>query len=103
MSTLFFGFCLLSGTPSIKDLSSELHSVSNWHQLGIKLGLQPYKLRQIEEETKDVERRKVEILDLWQQSTLGASWKMLATALREMGENITAIRIEEKYKTSGAI
>ena len=100
MYFLFFGLPL--GTPSIKDLSSELHSVSNWHQLSIKLGLQPYKLCQIEEETKDVERQKVEILDLWRQSTLGASWKMLATALREMGERRTAIRIEEKYKTPGA-
>ena len=91
------------GTPNIKDLSSELHSVSNWYQLGIKLGLQPYQLRQIEEETKDVERRKVEMLDLWLQSTLEASWKVLATALREIGEKRTAIRIEEKYLPAGTI
>ena len=43
------------------------------------------------------------MLDLWLQSTLEASWKVLATALREIGEKRTAIRIEEKYLPAGTI
>ena len=82
----------------MKNLSSELSAVSKWYQLGIRLGLQPSQLRQIEQEVPtDIERRKVEVVDLWLQSTPGASWRHIVTALREMGEMTTAERIELKY------
>jgi len=82
----------------VKNLSSELSTVSRWYQLGIKLGLQPSQLRQIEQEVPtDIDRRKIEVVDLWLQSTPGASWRHIVTALREMGDMTTAERIESKY------
>ena len=83
-----------SGTLNVKNLSSELKLVADWHQLGIKLGLPPAQLRQIEREYPgDIERRKVEVVDLWLQSTPGASWRHIVTALRELGDVTTAERI----------
>jgi len=81
----------------VKNLSSELSMVSKWYQLGIKLGLQPSQLRQIEQQfPKDIDRCKIEMVDLWLQITTGASWKHIVTALREMGDVTTAERIELK-------
>ena len=72
--------------------------VANWHQLGIKLGLQPAQLRQIEiQHPVEFERRKVEVFDLWLQSNPWASWRHIVTVLREMGDLTTAERIELKY------
>ena len=84
----------------MKNLSSELSTVSKWYQLGIRLGLQPSRLRQIEQEVPtDIDRRKIEVVDLWLQSTPAASWKHFVTVLREMGDVTTAERIELKYIT----
>ena len=82
----------------MKNLSSELTLVADWHQLGIKLGLQPARLRQIEKDHPgDTERCKVEVVDVWLQSTPGASWRHIVTALTEMGNRSTAERVELKY------
>ena len=62
------------------------------------LGLQPSQLRKIELEVPpDIERRKLEVVDLWLQSTPGASWRHITTALREMRDHTTAERIELKH------
>ena len=82
-------------------LSCELHSVSNRHQLGIKLGLKLYQLSQIEEKTTDIERCKIEMLDLWLRRTPGASWSHIVTALRDIEEVLTAERIQQKYGETG--
>ena len=82
----------------MKNLSSELSGISRWYQLGIKLGLQPSQLHQIELEVPtDIDRRKIEVVDLWLRNTPGASWEHVVTALREMGDHTTAERIELKY------
>ena len=87
-----------SGALSVKNLSSELSTVSKWYQLGIRLGLQPSQLHKIEQEVPtDIERRKVEVVNVWLQSNPGASWRHIVTALREMGDLTTAERIELKY------
>ena len=90
-----------TATLSVQLLSCELQSVSNWYQLGIKLGLEPYQLNQIEEKTTDIERRKIEMYDLWLRRTPGHSWSHIATALREMEEITTAERIQQKYGVTG--
>ena len=82
----------------MKNLSSELSTVSRWYQLWINLGLQPSQLRQIEQQfLRDSDRCKIEVVDLWLQSTPGASWRHVITALREMGDMRTAETIEMKY------
>ena len=87
-----------SGTLNVKNLSSELSGIFNWYQLGIKLGLQPSQLRQIEQEfPTDIDRCKTEVVDLWLRNTPGASWEHVITALGEMRDLATAERIELKY------
>ena len=82
----------------MKNLSFELSTVSEWFQLGIKLGILPSHLRQIEQEVPaDTFRRKIEVMDLWLKNDLGASWSHIVTALREMGDMTTAERIKLKY------
>lgn len=88
----------ISGTLNAKNLASELKYVANWYQLGIKLGLRPDRLRQIEmEHPGDIERYQLELVDLWLQNTPCASWRQIITALRELGELTTADRIEQEY------
>ena len=82
----------------MKNLSSELNTVPGWYKLGIKLGLQPSQLRPIELQfSTDIDRCKIEMVDLLLRSTPGASWGHIVTALREMGDVTTAERIESKY------
>ena len=82
----------------MKNLSTELSTISRWYQLGIKLGLQPSQLHQIEQEVPtDIDRRKIEVVDIWLQSAPDASWRHIITTLREMGDVTTAERIELKY------
>ena len=77
----------------MKNLSSELSTVSKWYQLGIKLGLQPSQLHQIEQAfPTDIDRHKIEMVDVWLQNNPGASWGHILTALREMGDLTTAER-----------
>ena len=78
--------------------------MSNWYQLGIKLGLKPYQLKQIEEKTTtDIEHRKIEMYDLWLRTTPEASWNHIVTALREMEEKTTAERIQQNYGVTGTV
>ena len=82
----------------MRNLSSELSTVSKWYQLGIKLGLQTSQLHQIEQEVPtDIDRRRIEVVDKWLQSSPGASWGHIVTALKEMGDLTAAERIELKY------
>lgn len=87
----------------MQKLSNELRSVSKWYQLGIKLGLQPYQLHQIEKEhPAEIERCKIEMLDLWQRNNPGATWSHIVTALKEMGELTTAEKIQMNYVKGAA-
>ena len=88
----------ISGLLNLKNVCAELSTVSKWYQLGIKLGLQPSQLHQIEQEVPtDIDRRKVEVVYLWLHSTPGASWRHIVTALREIGSPFAADMIEQKY------
>ena len=99
--TINYSTFAFSATLSVQLLSCELQSVSNWYVLGIRLGLEPYQLNQIEEKTTDIARRKIEMYDLWLRAIFGASWSHIVTALREMGEITTAERIQQKYGVTG--
>ena len=83
---------------NVKNLSLELSMVSEWQQLGIQLGLQFFRLHQIEQHfPRDIDRCIIEVVDLWLRSTPWASWRHIITALREMGDLTAAERIESKY------
>ena len=66
----------VQATDALKvgDLSSELKTVIDWHQLGICLGLPTHKLKQIERDHQGNKRRKQEMLDLWLPATETRCW-----------------------------
>ena len=81
----------------IGDLSSELKTVTDWHKLGIHLGLQTYELMQIELDHQGNDRQKREMLDLWLRRKPDAGWRDVVSALKVMEENRVAERIHENY------
>ena len=53
-------------TPTLKALTNELKSVSDWYTLGVNLNFKTYKLRTIESNHPvDSNRRKIEMLSCW--------------------------------------
>ena len=80
-------------------LLTTVRSVSDWHQLGVRLGLEMSQLREIEQSyhTGGVSRMKSEMLSLWLKSTPGGSWDELVTALEEMGEKVLAREVAMSY------
>ena len=87
-------------TPTLSELSNELDSV-NWHELGVKLGLQGHQLREIEQNyPRDSNRCKTEMLDLWLRNSENPSWEAVAKALCLMQECVVANEIQRKYCSS---
>ena len=83
----------------IATLCNELTGISDWCTLGLNLGV-PYHLLEEVRRNYSVEglsacRR--ETLVLWLQRVPSASWRDVVAALRQMGENIEAKTIEQKY------
>ena len=78
-------------------LSSKLKTVTDWHQLGIKLGLETYELERIEKDYQGNERQKFQMLERWLQRSPVTPWEDLASALQEMGQNTVAEGIRQKY------
>ena len=78
---------------------SAVRNVSDWHQLGVKLGLEMSQLREIEQSyhVEGVSRMKSEMLDLWLRSTPSATWEELVIVLREMGESVVAGEVAVSY------
>ena len=86
-----------TNVPKVGDLSSELKTVTDWHKLGIHLGLQTYELMQIERDHHGNERQKREMLDLWLRRKPDAGWRDVVSALEEMEENRVAESIRRNY------
>ena len=86
-----------TNVPKVGDLSSELRTVTDWHKLGIHLGLQTYELMQIERDHHGNERQKREMLDLWLRRKPDAGWRDVVSALEEMEENRVAESIRQNY------
>ena len=85
--------------PDAKTLCNELVSVSDWRKLGLNLGVQDYELDQIERSrsAEGCDGWKRETFSLWLRRKSSASWQDVVQALRQMGENTEAKRIELKY------
>ena len=93
----------MQATDALKvgDLSFELKTVTDWHQLGTCLGLQTDELKQIELDYQGNERRKKEMLDLWLRRKPNAGWRDVVSALKKMEENAVAERIRQNYVRGG--
>ena len=89
----------IAGTPETAILCNELTSICNWRGLGLNLGVRDYELDQIQRShpTEGCSRWRQETFSLWLQQTPRASWENVVKALRQMGENKVAAKIEQKY------
>lgn len=90
---------LVSGALCIQVLSEELSTVTDWYQLGMKLGVPDHKLDEIQRNhpTDGVSRWRDEVLSLWLRLTPNASWKNVIRALQRMGEKALAESIRHRY------
>jgi len=86
-----------TGKLDVQKLSNALEGVTNWYQLGIKLGILPAKLKRIEKDFQGSDRQMTETLDTWLQQTPSASWSDVVSALQQMGENTVAESVHQKY------
>ena len=90
-----------SGTMEVNVLCEELSAVSDWYQLGLKLGVPDYKLDEIQRNHSST-RWKIETLKLWLQLNPNASWMSVVRALQRMKENTLAKMIRQKYMRRGS-
>ena len=83
----------------IAILCNELTSISDWVTLGVNLGVPHHLLKEIRSNyaIEGLGACRREMLVLWLQCAPNASWRDLTGALRQMGVNAVAKRIEQKY------
>lgn len=81
----------------VLDVLSDNHfPSSNWHKLGVRLGLSYDTLTSIEANySRDVDRCFYECLAVWLKSTTKATWTGLANATSKIGEESVASHISE--------
>ena len=92
--------CMLlsnAGKLDAHNLFNALKEVSDWHKLGVVLGIPPSELRKIEQDYQGSDRRKTETLDLWLRNTRSATWSTVESALQEMNQHTVAETIHQKY------
>ena len=84
---------------NVKNLSSELTTITNWYQLGLYLNLQTHELSKIQQDHahQGNDRQMVEMLSLWLRRTPNATWGDVVNALQQMRENRVAEIICQKH------
>ena len=91
---------LFLDTPlTMKRLVTACKEVSDWHTLGIQLGLTAGQLNNIHVtyHAHGVDRLKTVMFNVWLKRSPNASWTDLITALRAMGEERVASDIEAEH------
>ena len=84
---------------NVKNLSSELTTITNWYQLGVYLNLQTHELDKIQQDHahQGNDRQRMEMLDLWLRHTPNATWDNVVSALQQMRENRVAENVRQKH------
>ena len=84
---------------TVKNLSSELTTITNWYQLGLYLDLQTHELDKIQQEHahQGNDRQMLVMLTLWLRRTPNPTWDDVVTALEQLRENRVAESVRQKY------
>ena len=84
---------------NVKNLSSELTTITNWYQLGLYLNLQTHELNKIQQDHAHHgnDRQMLEMLALWLRRTPNPTWDDVVSALQQMRENRVAENIHQKH------
>ena len=91
------------GVDDLRELLSILEEVTEWHQLGLHLGLKESAMETVECGFRNPWDAKREMLKLWLKQNdqipgagTRATWSSLIEALKAMGYNVLAKRIEDE-------
>ena len=84
---------------NVKNLFTELTTITNWYQLGVYLNLQTHELDkiQLDHAHQGNDRQMLGMLSLWLRRTPNATWEDVVSALQQMGENRVAEKIRQKH------
>ena len=84
---------------NFKSLCGELQTVTDWHQLGINLGLKKHDLSKIQQDCahQGNDQQRLEMLNKWLQRTPHATWEDVVSALAQIGEDRVAENIQQKF------
>ena len=85
-------------SSALKDLSNLLNSVTDWHALGVKLGVKSHELETIQRNyPHDTMRCKHEMLAYCLRGANPPTWRDVRDALCQMGEHESAEKIQKKH------
>ena len=73
--------------------------MAEWHALGIKLEVEDHELKGIEEQYRNPQRCKHEVLSRWLRKGHNCTWRRVVEVLMLMGEMVVANGIKLKYLT----
>ena len=94
---------LVDEVPDLKRLRSLVaDQMSDYHGLGIMLGLSPVQLDHIEGQHPKLVRRCMEVLITWveEETRKPVTWRTLITALRELKQKKLARKIDRKMSSN---
>ena len=88
-----------SDVLNVRNLSSELTTITNWYQLGLYLNLQTHELDKIQQDHahQGNDRQRLGMLALWLRHTPNATWEDVVSALQQMEEKRAAENIRQKH------
>ena len=80
----------------LKDVVLAVREVTEWHDLGLQLGLPEYVLKVIASHP-NVEEHQRMMLSKWLESDPSASWEKLAAALFTLGKKVSAENVRRQF------
>lgn len=85
--------------PTYSVVTSTLEKLVDWHTLGVKLGIEKFRLDAIKIDYAQwgVFRQRDEMVNVWLCSDTEASWERLCSALENMNERSMAAQIRSRY------
>ena len=85
--------------PELRELALALNTLS-WSEaksMAVQLGMEFFRLQQIEQQNVMVTDRLLSAMDMWLNSDANATWARIIKALHDTDKNVLAIEIEQKY------
>lgn len=82
--------------PKLADLLKYVKT-SNWHRLGVSLGVDLVKLDMIDEERHRIENKLSRMFRTWLDTDEDPTWNKVVTALKDMELNVLASDIKDRF------
>ena len=85
--------------PQLKELALALNSLT-WSEvksMAVQLGMEYFRLQQIEQQNSTMTDRLLSAMDMWLNSDANATWAKIIKALNDTDKKVLAKEIEQKY------